>query len=175
MPEQGTLSLISSYTIASYQTVIDNLTQMAPLPLPHPFIYNPSPLPTTITTTTITTPYSILTSFQKRSTDCESYYTTSCNTHRTVILFVIVFVGVTVGIILSLVYAQSHRKKKTTATGGKVPRNGFATNLLPSGRVLREGRGQRKLDRCDGLNGRMFEAPPPPYMPRTPEAARMSR
>jgi hypothetical protein len=118
-------------------------------------------------------------SLSKRSEYCENTYDSSCTTHRTILLVIIVFVGAFVSVVLSLVYVQSRsrrraRERTLRVNGGlrsglKVLRteDGVATVRLPSGRLI-GGKGE-------GWDGRgAFEAPPP-YMPRMPEAARVGR
>jgi hypothetical protein len=116
----------------------------------------------------------------RRSEYCETAYDSSCTTHRTIILVIIIFVGAFVGVVLSLVYVRSRscryaRERAVRANGGlgnglKVlgTEDGVATVRLPSGRTIRGKTG--------GWDERgAFEAPPPPYMPRVPEVARVYR
>jgi hypothetical protein len=136
-------------------------------------------------------------SLQKRSADCDTYYTSSCSTHRTVLLIIIILVGAFVGIIFSLVYVRSRSRRLARIQANRMNANvwrqrylgenlrtsdGTATVRLPSGRVVGVDGGQRwrKGESWDeGRDGREAPPPayalPPPYMPRVPEAVRASR
>ncbi|EDU50155.1 hypothetical protein L13192_08283 [Pyrenophora tritici-repentis] len=144
---------------------------MAPLPQPHHNIF----------------PRFLYT----RSDSCDANYTPSCSTHRIVLLIIIILVGAFVGIILSLVYARNwtrNNARQRALRGDDRSTSDFdllgphhqhgvlASVRFPQGRV---GHGRvvpdqswRKWDE-GGAAG--FEAPPPPYMPRMPDAARVGR
>ncbi|CAO2657385.1 Nn.00g035110.m01.CDS01 [Neocucurbitaria sp. VM-36] len=112
-----------------------------------------APLPSTLQTLP-TTVENILTNIHKRSSDC-TYYDTSCGTHRTVVLIIIVVVGATVAVILSLVYARGRKRR------------------IARERAARVARQHKRMS--DPFNGVVYEAPPP-YMPRAPEnVARVGR
>jgi len=114
---------------------------------------------------------------QKRSEYCETTYDSSCNTHRTVLLIIIIFVGAFVGVVLSLVYVRSRSRRHDQeralrmnggpGSGLRVLRSedGIATVRLPSGRVIG--------GKVESWDGRCSSEAPPPYMPRVPEAARV--
>jgi hypothetical protein len=135
---------------------------------------------------------------QKRSTDCDTYYTSSCSTHRTVLLIIIILVGAFAGIILSLIYVRSRSRRLARIQANRMNANvwrqrylgenlrtsdGTQTVRLPSGRVVGVDGGQRwrKGESWDDVRRNGREAPPPayplppPYMPRVPEAVRASR
>jgi hypothetical protein len=114
---------------------------------------------------------------QKRSDYCETTYDSSCNTHRTVLLIIVIFVGAFVGVILSLVYVRSRSRSHNQQRALRMPggpgsglrvlrsEDGVATVRLPSGRVI-GGKGE-------GWDERRVSDAPPPYLPRVPEAARV--
>lgn len=109
-----------------------------------------APLPTT--TQTLSPVTAILSNIYKRSYDACTYYDTSCsNTHRIVILIIILFVGFLVGMILSLVYFRSRRRRMARER---------------QARIAREQRSLSKM--TQPFQGVEYEAPPP-YMPRRPE------
>jgi hypothetical protein len=130
------------------------------------------------------------TNFHKRSADCDTYYTSSCSTRRTVLLIIIILVGAFAGIVLSLFYVRSRSRRHARLQANRMnagiwrqrymgaehlrTSDGTATVRLPSGRVVGVDGGQRwrKGDSWDDMRERDA---PPPYMPRTPEAARVSR
>jgi hypothetical protein len=96
-----------------------------------------------------------------------------------VLLIIIIFVGAFVGVVLSLVYVRSRSRKHAPQrflrmNGGPESglrplksEDGVATVRLPSGRVLG--------GKAEGWDERRVSEAPPPYMPRVPEAARVSR
>lgn len=100
-----------------------------------------------------------LLNLSKRTYNNCSYYDSSCsNTHRIVILIIIIFVGALVGLIFSLLYARNRKRR---------------TSQDRRARQAREHMNIRKMN--DPLSGATYEAPPP-YMPRKPEsAARLGR
>jgi len=116
-------------------------------------------------------------SHHKRSEYCETTYDSSCNTHRTVLLIIIIFVGAFVGVVLSLVYVRSRSRRHDQeralrihggpGSGLRVLRSedGIATVRLPSGRVIG--------GKVESWDGRCSSEALPPYMPRVPEAARV--
>jgi hypothetical protein len=127
---------------------------------------------------------------QERSADCDTYYTSSCYTHRIVLLIIIILVGAFVGIILSLVYVRSRSRRLARIQANRMNANvwrqrylgenlrtsdGTATVRLPSGRVVGVDGGQRWRKGESWDEGRDGREAPPPYMPRVPEAVRASR
>ncbi|KAH7402627.1 hypothetical protein BKA66DRAFT_564535 [Pyrenochaeta sp. MPI-SDFR-AT-0127] len=110
-----------------------------------------APLPTTSQSPPSNPLNGILTHLPKikRSSNCE-YYDTSCGTHRTVILIIIILVGAFVGLILSLVYMRGRQRRIAREKAARVASQ------------------QRKLSAP--FQGVTYEAPPP-YMPRAPENA----
>lgn len=101
----------------------------------------------------------IVTSFHKRSLSCD-YYDSSCNdSHRLVVLIIILLVGFFFSLIFTLVYFRGRRAR------------------MLGERRARMDREQMNLGgRTKPSEGQEWQAPPPPYMPMRPEsAARMGR
>ncbi|OAL56629.1 hypothetical protein IQ07DRAFT_594122 [Pyrenochaeta sp. DS3sAY3a] len=112
-----------------------------------------APLPLAQRPSTLSPLESILTNLHKRS-DC-TYYDSSCgSTHRTVVLIIIIIVGALTSIILSLLYVRSRKRGNARARAAQLAREQYK---------LRHSFNEAAVLHHD--------APPPPYMPRLPEAA----
>lgn len=157
--------LVLNYQLIPYHTI--PYQTMAPLPAPHHI------LPRFLHT---------------RSDSCDANYTSSCSTHRTVLLIIIILVGAFAGIVLSLVYARNWTRNNARQHALRVngtPPSGFdvpghdhrvlATVRFPQGTVIHtRGSGEQTWRKWDEGGAVAFEAPPP-YMPRVPDAARVVR
>jgi hypothetical protein len=145
--------------------------------------------------------------FQKRDSDCDVYSASSCSTHRTVLLIIIILVGAFAAIVLSLVYVRSRHRRiarmhanQSNRFDARAWRQQYLDSDVVNGRRmhdLREGGLREDLRTSDGTatvrlpsdrvvgvdGGRRWrkveslgeEEPPPPYMPRVPEAVRVGR
>ncbi|KAF2856966.1 hypothetical protein T440DRAFT_463170 [Plenodomus tracheiphilus IPT5] len=95
----------------------------------------------------------ILTNIHKRSSSC-AYYDSSCSdTHRLIVLIIILFVGFVVSLIFTLVYFRNRKRRIIRERQARAARD--AMNL-------------RKEN--EAFQGLAWQSPPP-YMPRRPESA----
>jgi hypothetical protein len=196
-----TLSLdISDRNIRAYCTILlpycvctTVYTYQTPSHFIHNSSYKPAKMPPLSISNNLHSHHSHHSALQKRSTDCDNYYTSSCSAHRTVLLIIIILVGAFVGIILSLVYVRSRSRRLARLQANRMnaklwrqrylvddenlrTSDGTAAVRLPSGRVIGVDGGQRwrKGECWDEMPPPLY-ALPPPYMPRVPEAVRVSR
>ena len=99
--------------------------------------------------TTFSNANSLLTTLAKRSSDCDSY-NTSCGTHRTILLVIIVIVGIFSTTVLFLVWVRGRRRA--------------AARQRANARIIATQQ-QMKLDQA--FSRYPSDMPPPPYMPQS--------